>query len=119
MKKQNLEIVLIDTGETKGIEKATPMEISSYLTNINYKAKMLKKTEDKIKKYIKNKVSSKEYDENGIATFGKHRIKKFYQYGFDKKRFEKEATDKEKQTLFEAEQVEDKYKTGREVTRIT
>lgn len=119
MKKQNLDIVLIDTGETKDIEKATPMEISSFLTEINHKAKMLKKTEKKIKDYIKGKIDSKDYNEDSIAMFGKHKLKKYYQFRFDKKRFDKEATDKEKQTLFEAEQIEEKYKTGQEVIKIT
>jgi hypothetical protein len=119
MKKRSLDIVLIDTGETKDIEKATPMEISSFLTDINRRAKTLKKTEEKIKDYVKGKVDSKDYNEDGVAMFGEHKLKKYYQFRFDKKRFDKEATDEEKRVLFEAEQIEEKYKTGQEVTKIT
>ena len=108
MEDKNLKIVLTNTGEFKNIEKATPKEISLYLTDIAYKRKRLEQLEKSIKKYVQDNRDLKP-DELGNIMFGNHKIIQTGRMLFNKKKFDKEATEKEKKALEYAEKIKDRY----------
>ena len=108
-KKDKLQIVKVNTGETKDIQKATSIEISEFLTDINYKRRQLDRLEKAIKKYV---IGERELKfENGITLFGNHKVIETGRMYFDKKRFEKKGTKKEKEIVKKAKAIQEKYQT--------
>lgn len=110
------EIVDVKTGEVIEIEKATDMQLSEFLTDINYKRKQSAKIEQAVKKHIKSKrIKGEDFDDNGVMLFGHHQIKRYYSYRFDTKKLMKEGT-KEEIALFE--KLKKKYTVGTEIVKI-
>jgi len=112
--KQGLENNIIDvlTGESIPLAKATEMQVSDYLSNVNALRRDLEKVEEKLKSEIKRRVG----DEG--TEFGRHRITRSYRGYFDTKRFEAEATKGERKVLERYEDLKKKFNLLREVTTI-
>lgn len=99
MKDSNKELTVVDitTGELVKLKDASPMQVSTYLTNLTTKIKMLQKIEKMIKKEI-NPTLQFEDDKNYIM-FGNHKITKSYRNSLDMKSIEEKGTKKEKEWL--------------------
>jgi len=110
MKNKQPKIVLVKTGELKDITKATPNQISSYLSDINLKRRVLDKQEKAIKRYVQDN-RKLEFNEEGFVMFGEHKISQTGRLKFDRKRFEKEGTKEEKEIIRKAEQIQNRYLT--------
>ena len=95
---QKGDILDLETGEVISLKKATEIQVSSFLSEVNRQRRDLDKLEKKIKSVVKKRVGV-EFDDN--IMFGRHKINKYFYSGFDTKRFEAEATEEEKTTYNE------------------
>lgn len=116
----NNKLVNVKTGEVVDLTTASPTEITEALSQLIIKRKELEKIEGLVKKFIKAKNLEYEENTNGVmeASYGIARVRKSYRESFNKKKFEAEATDKEKLIVNHAEKIKDKYKTLTETITI-
>lgn len=85
-KKPSLTITDTATGEVISIEKATPMQVSGFLSIINKKRRDVDKIEKTIKNWIKTNVKM-EFDDANHFEYGQHRITRTLRQQFNEDRF--------------------------------
>lgn len=85
----------LTTGENIPLEKASPMQVSEYLTWVNTRVKRLKDIEVRIKKHFQPSLQFEE-NENSLI-FGNHKVVRSYRKSFDKDKLNEEGTKKEKE----------------------
>lgn len=103
------------TGELIPIEKATDMQLSLYLTEINHQRKIAEKIERKVKDYIKKQRIDANNFEEGSMEFGNHKIKTFMSFRFSEKLLKEKGTKKEQKLWKELKR---KYTLGTQIVTI-
>lgn len=112
METKALTVIDIETGENLPIEKATDRQVSRFLADLKGKKEQLDKVEKKIKQHIlEERGLVFEEKESGArsAKFEDHTIREQQRLTFDKKMFDKNATEEEKSFVDEAEEIKKKY----------
>lgn len=119
--KNNKQLVNIQTGEVIDLATSSHKDISEALSQVIIKIKELKYIESVVKKHIKSLELGFEENQNGVleAEFGIAKVRKSFRLGFDERKFEQDATEKEKKVVELAEKIKGKYQKMTEVITIS